>query len=1095
MRIRRLEVSDCAGIANATVDFEPGLNVLHGPNELGKSSLVAAMRAALLLQPTSSAAEPLRDWHADAPAEVSLTFEQEAERIWRIRKRFGSPGGHAFLEFSRDGADFSQDSRGREVEAALQGILRWGIEAPGGQRRPRGLPSSLIATALLGRQDQVEAILAADLASDPSTTGRDHLTEALQALAEDPRFKQVLNDVQGKVDEAFTNTGRRRGGKGSPWTQLREQREQAEVRRRDLANQLAESQRAQAAAGDLRTKLIDAQQRAEAMREMVERRRARERAEQQVREAEAERRRIGAIFERLEANESAKKEAQAAVARADALQNEHAKRRDALAPKLAAAEAQVTELESGASEQGRRLREQEAENRLLTLRQALAQFDERIAALKEAAELAERIAARQASVAEKQNLLEQARTTTEDQRAQAEELDLEREVARFRAATRAAQRATEERDEALAQAVQATEFEAEAQARRIEAEDLQAPDAATINRLREAETALTIAREKLSVGIVMEVTLASGQIAEVVADRQARTIEGGRKEEFEAEQELRLDIPEVADIRVRGGGRDLLRQAEEAEARWQATSQAVFARAGSTSIGELVALREQADKLGTAAADADRGAAEARVRAEGLDALERRTVAADAALAQAHGGVSEFLEEGESVADLVAGLGDTDSEETIAEKLEELQEGIRNRRTLVERMQNELASDKREVEHLQSRLRERRAQLGDAADDDSWQERRSSAEADREQTARDIESVDRELSAIREEASQEVEAARQAAGELAAKHEAAQASLDAAAKELQAAQERLTRLDGETGPLRQSAENEDLNAATADLEAARRSADALPPSDDEESEVDLDTLERDALAAEREADLCRSELDKAEGALEQVGGQYLQEQAEQADEAVAALDGRGRDLEVDYGAWRMLREVLKEAEQEDAVHLGRALVKPVSERIGALTGGRYGEVGIGPQLDPSGIEVAGSERDFDALSVGTREQIALLLRLSIAEALGSFMVLDDQLTQSDSGRLGWMRDMLGQAAERIQIVVLTCHPDDYATSGPCNVVDLTQCIERSGPAAKSTPVVEPAEEAATRRPRRRRRREAEEQSELDLSTALKDSLR
>ena len=161
------------------------------------------------------------------------------------------------------------------------------------------------------------------------------------------------------------------------------------------------------------------------------------------------------------------------------------------------------------------------------------------------------------------------------------------------------------------------------------------------------------------------------------------------------------------------------------------------------------------------------------------------------------------------------------------------------------------------------------------------------------------------------------------------------------------------------------------------------------------------------------------------------------------------LDSRERELELDYGGWRMLHEVLKEAEEEETAHLGRALVKPVSQRMAALTGNRYGEVAIDAQLNPGGIELGGDERDFKALSAGTREQIALLLRLSIAEALNSFVILDDQLTQSDGGRLTWMRDLLGQAAAAIQIIVLTCHPDDYAIAGACHTVDLAQCITRT----------------------------------------------
>ena len=50
MWIRQISVRDFAGIRSADVSFDHGLNVLYGPNEIGKSTLVDAMRAALLLQ-------------------------------------------------------------------------------------------------------------------------------------------------------------------------------------------------------------------------------------------------------------------------------------------------------------------------------------------------------------------------------------------------------------------------------------------------------------------------------------------------------------------------------------------------------------------------------------------------------------------------------------------------------------------------------------------------------------------------------------------------------------------------------------------------------------------------------------------------------------------------------------------------------------------------------------------------------------------------------------------------------------------------------------------------------------------------------------
>ena len=96
-----------------------------------------------------------------------------------------------------------------------------------------------------------------------------------------------------------------------------------------------------------------------------------------------------------------------------------------------------------------------------------------------------------------------------------------------------------------------------------------------------------------------------------------------------------------------------------------------------------------------------------------------------------------------------------------------------------------------------------------------------------------------------------------------------------------------------------------------------------------------------------------------------------------------------------------------------------------------LTGGRYGNLLIGPKLETEGIELEGTQRDLEALSVGTREQLATVLRLTIADVLGSTVVLDDQLVQSDASRMDWLRAFMVECADRFQILVFTCHPEEY----------------------------------------------------------------
>ena len=98
------------------------------------------------------------------------------------------------------------------MDRRLREILRWGIDAPGGKGGARGLPESFLSHVLLAAQSGVPEILERTLAADRDVSGREQLHEALQALAQDPVFKRVLEAAQAKVDSAFTPTGRRKTG-------------------------------------------------------------------------------------------------------------------------------------------------------------------------------------------------------------------------------------------------------------------------------------------------------------------------------------------------------------------------------------------------------------------------------------------------------------------------------------------------------------------------------------------------------------------------------------------------------------------------------------------------------------------------------------------------------------------------------------------------------------------------------------------------------------------------------------------------------------------------------------------------------------------
>ena len=90
------------------------------------------------------------------------------------------------------------------------------------------------------------------------------------------------------------------------------------------------------------------------------------------------------------------------------------------------------------------------------------------------------------------------------------------------------------------------------------------------------------------------------------------------------------------------------------------------------------------------------------------------------------------------------------------------------------------------------------------------------------------------------------------------------------------------------------------------------------------------------------------------------------------------------------------------------------------------------EIGINEDLYITGMSRhAGYEESFDHLSMGTQEQIAVLVRLAFAEMLidqgaPAAVVLDDALVFSDDQRMRLMFDILSHAAQRVQILVFTC---------------------------------------------------------------------
>jgi hypothetical protein len=185
--------------------------------------------------------------------------------------------------------------------------------------------------------------------------------------------------------------------------------------------------------------------------------------------------------------------------------------------------------------------------------------------------------------------------------------------------------------------------------------------------------------------------------------------------------------------------------------------------------------------------------------------------------------------------------------------------------------------------------------------------------------------------------------------------------------------------------------------------------------------------------ASAKADLERivGEIHKTHGALEQVGGSVARERLRDAIEAFELAERHEREIEAEYDAWLLLLEQMKQADAAQASNLGQTLAPAIAGRFEELTQKRYESVRLTAQLGTEGVVVGGAVRSTERMSVGTREQLSTLYRLSLAEYLKTTVVLDDQLVQSDDTRMDWFRALLVEKARSFQIIVFTCRPSDY----------------------------------------------------------------
>lgn len=242
--------------------------------------------------------------------------------------------------------------------------------------------------------------------------------------------------------------------------------------------------------------------------------------------------------------------------------------------------------------------------------------------------------------------------------------------------------------------------------------------------------------------------------------------------------------------------------------------------------------------------------------------------------------------------------------------------------------------------------------------------------------------------------------------------------------------------DGWTDPQRES-QLMDLamrrDAARGKLEAADQKLAEF--GDDPESEVT--NLERQLEAVREEKGEAEKELHTQSGRLQEIATEAPYSALAVAEEEIARLQEELVREQLHIDAIRLLYETLRQQKRQITDSVMGPLRQRASHLLRRIAGTRLQDICFDQSLLPWGVapRSLGEPVPVDEVSCGEREQLYFAVRLALASVVfqedRQLVVLDDVFAYTDTARLARIAAILQEAAERFQIVLLTCHPERY----------------------------------------------------------------
>ncbi len=215
-------------------------------------------------------------------------------------------------------------------------------------------------------------------------------------------------------------------------------------------------------------------------------------------------------------------------------------------------------------------------------------------------------------------------------------------------------------------------------------------------------------------------------------------------------------------------------------------------------------------------------------------------------------------------------------------------------------------------------------------------------------------------------------------------------------------------------------------AAAVKLEEATRDATAHDPAVITRKVETIDARNRAAGDARTKLEM---DIARLEGTVESEGGKGLADREAAAREEAEAARAALQRIVDEAASLKLLREILDEARDETSAKFVGPVAKRAKRHIERLLPGC--DLSFSEDLTLEAVVRGGISEGCGDLSRGTQEQLSVLTRIAFADMLLEqgqpvSLILDDPLVYADDARLDLMVEILSEAAERMQVILLTC---------------------------------------------------------------------